>query len=74
MGFHPFPNDKYLDWSKFKAFADDKINVTLTQLFFLGLVENGGKYWFLFPGRLKLGFCGKELTHYKTTKFQTGPY
>ena len=21
-------NDKYLDWSKLKAFADDKINVT----------------------------------------------
>ena len=24
--FKPFPNDKILNWSKFKAFADDKIN------------------------------------------------
>ena len=23
-----FPKDKILDWSKFKAFADDEINVT----------------------------------------------
>ena len=22
------PNDKFLDWSKFRAFADDKINIT----------------------------------------------
>ena len=27
-GFNPLPNVKFLDWSKFKAFADDKINVT----------------------------------------------
>ena len=26
--FNALPNDKNLDWSKFKAFADDKINVT----------------------------------------------
>ena len=26
--FNSFPNDKILDLSKFKAFADDKINVT----------------------------------------------
>ena len=25
--FNSFPDDKILDWSKFKAFADDKINV-----------------------------------------------
>ena len=25
--FDLLPNDKFLDWSKFKAFADDKINV-----------------------------------------------
>ena len=25
---NPLPNDKSLDWSKLKAFADDKINVT----------------------------------------------
>ena len=26
--FNSLPNDNNLDWSKFKAFADDKINVT----------------------------------------------
>ena len=30
------PNDKYLDWSKLKAFAADKINTTEKQMFFLG--------------------------------------
>ena len=25
--FNSLPNDKLLDWSKLKAFADDKINV-----------------------------------------------
>ena len=29
-----FPNDKILDWSKLKAFADNNINVTSTQKFF----------------------------------------
>ena len=24
----PLPNNNFFDWSKFKAFADDKINVT----------------------------------------------
>ena len=27
-GVYSLPNDKFLDWSKLKAFADDKINVT----------------------------------------------
>ena len=26
--YNPIPNDKILDWSKLKAFADDKINMT----------------------------------------------
>ena len=34
--FNSLPNDKILDWSKLKAFVDDKKNATLT----LGLVEN----------------------------------
>ena len=25
---NPLPNDKFLDWSKLKAFADNEINVT----------------------------------------------
>ena len=37
---HPLPSDKFLDWSKFKAFADNKINVIKKQKFFLGLVGN----------------------------------
>ena len=34
------PNDKILDWSKLKAFADDKINVAEKLSFVLGRVEN----------------------------------
>ena len=34
------PDNKYLDWSKLKAFADDKINVTQKLKFMLGRVEN----------------------------------
>ena len=26
--YNPLPNKKFLDWSKLKAFADDKINET----------------------------------------------
>ena len=34
------PNDKILDWSKLKAFADDKINVNQKLKFDLERVEN----------------------------------
>ena len=34
------PNDKILDQSKLKEFADDKVNVTLKIKFVLGRVEN----------------------------------
>ena len=34
------PNDKFLDWSKLKAFADDKIILTQKLKFLLGTVEN----------------------------------
>ena len=34
-----FPYDKNLDWSKFKGFADDKINVYEEFKFVLGGVE-----------------------------------
>ena len=36
-------NDKILDWSKLKAFAENKINVTEIFKFDLGIVENVGK-------------------------------
>ena len=38
--FKPLPNDKFLDWSIFKAFADDKINVNKKLKYRLGRVEN----------------------------------
>ena len=34
------PNDNFLDWSKLKAFADDKTNVTEKMKFVLGRVIN----------------------------------
>ena len=37
---NPLSNKKILDWSKLKAFADDKINVTQKLIFALGRVEN----------------------------------
>ena len=38
--FNSLPGDKILDWSKFKAFAYDKIHVTEDFKFVLGTVEN----------------------------------
>ena len=38
--FNSLPNDKILDMTKLKAFADDKINETLKLKFALGQVEN----------------------------------
>ena len=40
MLINSLPNDKFLDWSKLKAFADDKINVIENLKFVLGWVEN----------------------------------
>ena len=37
---NPFPNSKIYDWSKLKAFADDRINVTEKLKFVLGKVKN----------------------------------
>ena len=59
--FSPFlnslPNNKFLDWSKFRAFADDKLNLTEKLKFVLGKVENivgkgenaGFQHFLLFP-------------------------
>ena len=43
MFVNSLPNDKFLDWSKLKAFAHDKINVTEKLKFVFGQVENVGK-------------------------------
>ena len=40
MMFNSLPNDKIVDWSKLKAFADDKRKVTEKLKFVLGMVEN----------------------------------
>ena len=81
------PNDKILDWSKLKAFTDDKINVKKKMKCILRWVEkNCGKRrkcWFPafspFPTMFSKGFylrvikmmCGKELTLYKMAKVCT---
>ena len=54
---NPFPQDKILDLSKFKAFAEDKIDVSKKMNFVLGRVENivgngenaGYRHFLLFP-------------------------
>ena len=44
--FNPLLNDKISDWSKLKAFTDDKIDVTKKWKFVSGRVENiVGKCW-----------------------------
>ena len=58
LKFNSLPNDKILDWSKFKAIiADDKINVNEKLKFDIGGVENivgkgenaGYQHFLLFP-------------------------
>ena len=54
---NPFPNKKNLDWSKLKAPADNKINITLKLKFVSSRVENivgkgdnaGYQHCLLFP-------------------------
>ena len=55
--FNSLPNDKILDWSKLKAFADNKMNVNERLKFDLGRVDNivgkgentGYQHFLLFP-------------------------
>ena len=55
--FNSLPNDKILDWSKFKAFAGDKIYVGQTLKTVYGRVEKvvgngenaGNQHFLLFP-------------------------
>ena len=68
-------NNKFLDWSKMKASADEKINVTEKNVLemvenIVGKRENAGYQHFLlfqqyfkrlhFQGLQKSGVCGKE--------------
>ena len=74
-GIKCLPNNKILDLSKLKAFADDKINVTKKQKFSLEWVEsivvNGEnacyQHFLLFPTMFSKGFF---LTHYQTSNFR----
>ena len=76
-GFNSLPNEKILDWSKLKAFADDKINMSEKLNFLEGKVENiAGKRRkcifsfspqcfqkpFFFQGCSQSRLCGKQLT------------
>ena len=54
--FHPLPNDKISDWSKMKAFADDKLKVAKMMKFanirvenIVGKGGNGYQHFILFP-------------------------
>ena len=66
------PNDKILDWSKLKVFADDKISVNEKLKFGLERVENivgkgenaGYQHFFLFPQ------CFQKGLHLKIVKSQ----
>ena len=57
LTFNPLPIDKFIDWSKSKALADSRINVTEKVQFDLGRVENimgkwenaGYQHFLLFP-------------------------
>ena len=57
LAVNSLPNDKIFDWTKLKAFADDKINVNEKLKLGLGRVENimgkeehaGYQHFLLFP-------------------------
>ena len=61
------PNNKFLDWSKLKAFADNKINVTEKLKLALGQEENivgkgenaGYQHFLLFPQMFSKAFIFK---------------
>ena len=71
------PNDNLFDWTKFKAFADDKLNVAKIIIFFplfltmfqKGWVENivgkgenaGHQHFLLFPQCFQMAFSSGSL-------------
>ena len=69
MIFNPFPNSKFLDLSKLKAFADDKINVTEKLKLVLGTGGNivgkgenaGYQHFLLFPQRFQKAYYTRSL-------------
>ena len=69
MAPNSLPNDKILDWSKLKIFADDKIKVIEKWKFVLGMFgnimgngENAGYHdFFLFSTMFSKGFFSKTV-------------
>ena len=63
--YSSLPNNKILDWSKLKAFADDKIDVTEKFKFVLGRVGNivgkgenaGYQHFLVFPQCFQKASC-----------------
>ena len=77
-------NNKFLDLTKFKAFADDKSHVArimVSQQDRVGNIWQKRKCFFshnffkglLSQGRKKVELCGKELTHSLEHQFKTVP-
>ena len=69
FNFNSLPNDKILDWSKLKAFADDKMNVNQKLKFDTGRVENivgkgekaGYQHFLLFPQCFQMASFSESL-------------
>ena len=67
--FNSLPNNKIIDWSKLKAFADDIINVNKNLKFVLGRIENivgkgendGYQHFLLFPSMFSKVFLLRVL-------------
>ena len=67
--FNPLPNDKMLDCSKLKTFADDKIESAKVVTFVFDRVENivgkeenaGFQYFLLFPQYVQKDFFSRSL-------------
>ena len=67
--FISLPNDKILEWSKLKAFVDDKINVSEKLKFGLGRAENivgkgenaGYHHFLFFPQCFLKAYCTGSL-------------
>ena len=75
LSFNSLPNDKFLNWSILKAFADDKVILAQKLKLLLGIVENivgkgenVGYQHFLLSKQLKLEMS-QTLTLYQMTKF-----
>ena len=69
MGRNSLPNDKVLDWSKLKAFADENLYVDQMMIYVFERVENVGngenaglQHFLVFPQCfLKLSFSGSRM-------------